>query len=62
MSLGFVIIIIRFYVLVVLSLCCCTQAFSTCGKQGLLLVSVHELLIAVASLVGERGLWVHGPQ
>ena len=28
----------------------------SCGEQGLLFVAVHGLLIAVASLVGERGL------
>ena len=33
-----------------LSLRCCVQAFSSCGERGLLLGSVHELLIAVASL------------
>ena len=31
-------------------------AFSSCGKQGLLFVVVHGLLIAVASLVVEHGL------
>ena len=31
---------------------CCLWAFSSCGKRGLLLVAVHRLLIAVASLVG----------
>ena len=55
MSLGFVIIIISFHALVVPSLCCCMQAFSTCGKQGLLCVLVREVLFAVASLV-EQGL------
>ena len=29
-----------------LGLHCCTQAFSSCGKQGLLFVAVHVLLIA----------------
>ena len=42
--------------LAVLGLCCCARAFSSCGKQGLLLVVVHGLLIAVASLVVENGL------
>ena len=32
------------------------RAFSSCGKQGLLFIAVHELLIAVASLVAEHGL------
>ena len=35
--------------------CCCTQAFSSCGEQGYF-VAAHGLLIAVASLVAERGL------
>ena len=38
----------------VLSLCCCMQAFSSCGERGLLFVVVRGLLIAVASL--EHGL------
>ena len=36
---------------------CCTPAFSSCGERGLLFVVVHGLLIAVASLVAEHGLW-----
>ena len=35
---------------------CCAQAFSSCGKWGLLFVAVHGLLIAVASLVAEQDL------
>ena len=35
---------------------CCTRAFSSCGEQGLLLVAVRGLLIAVAFLVAEHGL------
>ena len=42
--------------LAVLGLRCCTRAFSSCGKQGLLFIAVHGLLIAVASLVVEHGL------
>ena len=42
--------------LAALGLCCCTQAFSSCGKQGLLFVTVRGLLIGVASLVAEHGL------
>ena len=34
----------------------CACAFSSCGKQGLLLVVVRMLLIAVASLVAEHGI------
>ena len=46
----------NFYFLPALGLRCCARAFSGCGKQGLLLVAVHGLLIAVASLVVEHGL------
>ena len=35
--------------LAALGLCCCAQAFSSCGKWGLLLVAVCGLLIARAS-------------
>ena len=42
--------------LAVLGLCCCAQAFSSCGEWGLLFVAVYGLLIAVASLVVEHGL------
>ena len=42
----------------VLDLCCCTWAFSSCGGQGQLFISVHGLLIAVVSLVAEHRLWV----
>ena len=38
-----------------LGLCCCVQAFSSCGERGLLFVAVRGLLIAVASLVGSTG-------
>ena len=34
----------------------CVQAFSSCGKLGLLVIVVHRLLIAVASLVAEHRL------
>ena len=40
----------------VLGLRCCAWAFSSRGEQGLLLVAVRGLLIAVASLVAEHGL------
>ena len=45
-----------YLVLAVLSLRCCARAFSSCGQWGLLFVTVHGLLIAVASLVAEHGL------
>ena len=39
-----------------LGLSCCARAFSSCSERGLFFVAVHELLIAVASLVAEHGL------
>ena len=42
--------------LAALGLCCCTQAFSSCGERGLLFIEMCGLLIAVASLVVEHGL------
>ena len=42
--------------LAALGLCCCIWAFSSCGEQALLLVVVHGLLIAVASLIVEHGV------
>ena len=42
--------------LVVLGLHCRARAFSSCYERGLLLVVVHGLLIAVASLVAEHRL------
>ena len=53
---------IYFLLLAALGLCCCTQAFSSCGERGLLFVVVHGLLIAVASPMAEHGLQVHGLQ
>ena len=44
------------FILAALGLHCCTQAFSSCGEQGLLFVAVRGLLIAVASLVAYHGL------
>ena len=38
------------------------RAFSSCGKQGLLFVAVHGLLMAVASLVAEHRLQARGLQ
>ena len=45
-----------YLLLVALGLCCCTQAFSSCGEGGLLFVAVRSLLIAVSSLVAEHRL------
>ena len=42
--------------LAMVGLCCCTRAFSSCGEWGLCFLAVHEVLIAVASLVAEHGL------
>ena len=44
------------YLLAALGLCCCLQAFSNCGEQGLLFVALHGLLITVASPVVEQEL------
>ena len=40
----------------VLGLWCRARAFSSCSERELLFVAVHRLLIAVASLIAERGL------
>ena len=48
--------------LAALGLRCYTRAFSSCSERGLLFVAVHGLLIVVASLVAEHGLWAHGLQ
>ena len=48
--------------LAVVGLCCCSWAFSNCGEQGLLLIRVYGLLIAVASLVVEHRFSVCGLQ
>ncbi len=37
-----------------MGLCCCMQAFSSCGKQGLPFAVVCRLLIVVASLMEHR--------
>ena len=42
--------------LAALGLCCCAQAFSSCGERGLLFVAVRGLLAAVASLAAEHRL------
>ena len=39
-----------------LGLCCCAQAFSSCGEWGLLFIAVCGLLIEVASLAVEHRL------
>ena len=56
--------------LAALGLCCCTQAFSGCGEQGLLFIVVHGLLLLRItgsrhtdfSSYGTRGqqLWLTG--
>ena len=48
--------------LAVLGLHCCMQAFSSCGKQGLLFIAVHGLPLTVASLVGSTGSRACGMQ
>ena len=39
-----------------LGLGCCVNLLSSCTQQGLSVISVHELLIVVVSLVAEHGL------
>ena len=51
--------LLTYLFMAVLGLCCCTWAFSSCGKQGLLFIAVCGLLIVVASLVAEHGLQTH---
>ena len=46
-----------FYILAVFGLCCCARAFSSCSERGLLFVALRGLLIAVASLAVEHGLY-----
>ena len=48
--------------LAVLGLCCCTWMFSSYGDQGLLFISVCELLIVLVFLVAEHRLFVCGLQ
>ena len=49
-----------FVFLAALGLCHCAWAFSSCSEWGLLFVAVCGLLLAVASLVVEHRLQVHG--
>ena len=53
---------IFFFFLAALGLRCCVRAFSSCGEWGLLFDEVHRLLIAVALLIAEHGLYAHGLQ
>ena len=46
--------------LAALGLRCCAQAFSSCGERGLPFIVVHRLLIVVASLVAQHGLYSAG--
>ena len=55
-GLGLCVCIFFFFFLAALGLCCCVRAFSSGGERGLLFIVVRGLLIAVASLVAERGL------
>ena len=45
-----------FIYLIALGLCCCAQAFSIRGEQGLLFIAARRLLITVVSLVAEHRL------
>ena len=35
----------NYLLMAALDLCCCAQAFSSCGEQGLLFIAVHGLLV-----------------
>ena len=48
--------------LAALGLHCCSRAFSSCGKWGLVFIAVRGLLTAVASLVVEHRLQACGLQ
>ena len=52
----FLINLFYLFVLAAMGLCCCPQAFSSCGERELVFVAVPGLLTAVASLVVEHGL------
>ena len=58
-SFFFLINLFIYLFLAVLGLRCCARAFSSCSERGLLFIEVCGLLIAVASLVAEHGLYVH---
>ena len=45
-----------FIFLAVVGVHCCTQAFSSCCKQGLPFITVGGLLSVLASLVAQHGL------
>ena len=49
--------LVSFILQAVLGLYCYLQGFSSCGEQELLFILVHGLLIAMASLFAEQGLW-----
>ena len=53
---------LRFYLLVlaVLGLLAAHEVSLVVASRGCSLAAVHRLLLAVASLVVEQGLWVHG--
>ena len=57
-----IILLFIYLFLAALGLCCCAWAFSSCSERGLLFVAVRRLLIAVAFLVAEHKLYVHGLQ
>ena len=54
----FFVCLIYVFILAMLRLCCCRQAFFSCREWGggPLFIAVHKFLIVVASLVAEHGL------
>ena len=55
----FLINLFIYFIFAALGLRCCMRGFSSCGQHGLLFIAVRRLLIEVASLVVEHGLWAH---
>ena len=57
---GFVVVVCLFWLFWVFI--AAHRLFSICGEWDLLFIAAHRLLIVVARLVAERGLWAHGLQ
>ena len=54
-----IIYLVLIFISAVLGLHCCVGAFAGYSNWRLLFFVVHGLLIALASLVTEHGLWIH---
>ena len=53
----FYVFIFIYLLLAVLGLCCCAGFSPVAASRGYALVAVHRLLVSVASLAVELGLW-----